>query len=477
MAKTVQKRQPKQPAAAVQTTPAQSVETSEKAGPGRKPLPVDYENLPVAGKNFSRAADFERFLSGYPDSPGVMGYVYRVRPKIDFGLIGRSETNIYETPDREKLTAAYIAANWGRGRYSVRLCDGNRPSGHQQVSKSRVDLEDCEKPPVYDIRTLVLSEPENLDEVNRQIQSGVLVRDASGVPRVRTNADGSIAQPAGFFAGGAAPAAGEGLVEKLLVTFMGKLIESPHDRMKETFEMAKMLQPATPAYTLEQMADLVAQRLSNGTGVAARDPFAAWEKVEAFAARFRPAAGETISRGIEGAGARSLISEITDLVSGLAKAIPAVLQGYEYLQRQRAAAAARGPVIVPFNQNATAGAPPATPAKEEQTMLPLPERIADVSLIGFQKMKEGMKGIDYASWVFNWYPGGREVFTFLEPGGADGFIKLVKDHPAAAPLLADSVIADQLHAFLADFFDYDAAPDDEGDASNGGEASGASAVA
>jgi hypothetical protein len=468
MAKTGSKN--RIPEQAGSSTPA------KKTGRPRKPLP-DYG---IFNHTFGRSEDFAAFLSGYPPSTGLMAYVYRLRPRIDFGLIGRDETNILETPHIDQMTAGYIASQFGRGKYQLRLTDSNRPQHQRQICKTWFLLEDEEKAPVYDIRTLVLSAQDNTDEVNRQIQLGALVRDQNGTPRLRTASDG----PGGgviYMNGSQPPQNGtsdmDGLIKTAFATLLTRMTETPGERFSNTIEMAKLLQPAQPA-GVDQIAERVAEKLGV-TGAGKSDPFLVWERVEGFVSKVR---GDGNGAAAANGGGGGIIRDIAALMAAATQFLPTAVNTFEYVRQQRGriqisvapphvppGAAAPG---MPFQPAAAAAAPqmPVTaqqPQGQEQ-LAPLHERIATVAMIGYGEMIRGIRGLDFASWVCNYYPGGREVFAFLDPNGTDGFLRLMQGNPAAAPVLADAGQLSQLRAFLDEFFSYDGGPDNGVSSSGGG---------
>jgi hypothetical protein len=418
----------------------------------KKERTFDYSRYRIAMHN---PADFQAYLQGYPDTTGLMAYVYRLQPKIDFMLIGRSETNIYETRHFNEMTTDFMLSKFGRGRYMLKLNDANRPKGQGEVVRTWFKLDDEEKPAVYDIRTLVLGSPENIDEINRQVAAGVLVRDASGAPRVRTDADG---HPVAPLVNGAAGGdlLGRDFIGQVLLKLVTQGVESPADRIKQSIEIAKLLTPPAPPavaaatiYTPEQMADLVAARLTIANG-GASDPFKGWEKIEQFLDKVRgpSAAGPAPAAG-------GMFSEFGEFLKGAAAALPVIINTVEYMRQRRAQDA----VVVPAGANARvmhngtgAGSPMAT----------LADRIAEVANIGFDRMRAGVSGWDFAAWVCIHHPGGLEVYRFLEPNGVPGVLGLAAMNPQTAPIISDPAQRQQIEVFLESFFDYD--PDPSGDA-------------
>lgn len=414
------------------------------------------------------AEDFQSYLRGYPDTTGLMAYLYRLVPKIDFMLIGRSENNIYETANFAEMTGEFIASKFGRGEYMLKLNDANRPNGQKEVARTWFRLTEEEKAPVYDIRTLLLGHPENVDEVNRQVAAGVLTRGPDGSPRIRVDADGQpVAAPTPV--NGSADLIGRDVMGQVIMKLITQGVESPGERLKQSIEIAKLLAPPPPAaagqptYSTDQIADLVAAKLAANGG--SNDPFRGWERIEAFLEKTGGRGGAAAApASTNGAGGpSSLIGEIGELLKGAAAVIPLVMQGLDYMRRARGAAG--GPPVVgpvaPPAANGNGDGHYAGGGGGEQTMMPLAQRIADVATLGFQKMNEGVKGWDFAAYVCIHYPGGLEVFRFLEPNGPAGVLGLAAMNPATASVVSNPDTRAQVEAFLVDFFDYDsaAAPD------------------
>lgn len=88
----------------------------------------------------------------------------------------------------------------------------------------------------------------------------------------------------------------------------------------------------------------------------------------------------------------------------------------------------------------------------------LDQRIEEIAQLGFARMEQKVNGWDYAAWVCNFHPGGREIFLMLEPGGPAAVMGLAAMNPATAPLLRDAAKRAQIESFLTDFFSFDASP-------------------
>jgi hypothetical protein len=410
----------------------------------RQPRVFDYSRYRVTIQN---PDEFQRYLSGYPNKTGLMAYVYRLVPKIDLSLIGRETTNILETAEFHKVTPAAIAEDFGRGKYMVTLNDSNRPKGEKEVCKGIYRLEDEAKPPVYDIRTLLLNHPDNMDEVNRLIATGVLVRDAgNGSPKLKTEADRDPVPVASNGNGG-----GELLSRDVLGQVLLKIIaagtQSPDAAVKQALDIAKFLQPPASAQsqlTVDQIAELVSARLERTLGKANSDGdlFQAYERVGSFIEKVRgPSTAVTV-----GEGASGWTAVLGMLLERVDRWAPQIIQAVQLRSQQPPPRqnGHRRPAAVPNAQQ---------PAEQEQVTLG--DRIVQIASLGFQKMNEGVNGFDYAAFVCNYQPGGLEVYRLLEPQGPAGVMGLAAMNPQTAPFLTEPAKRAQVEAFLSDFFSFD----------------------
>ena len=75
---------------------------------------------------------------------------------------------------------------------------------------------------------------------------------------------------------------------QIVLALVNRGSANPHDTVKDTIEIARMLQPAQPAFDLEAVVERVAARMGGRVLVAAIDPFANYERVEQFMQRFIP---------------------------------------------------------------------------------------------------------------------------------------------------------------------------------------------
>jgi hypothetical protein len=428
---------------------------AESAPPTPRPKAktADYSKFRQTLRQFD---DFARYLAGYPDKRGLLGYLYRLTPKIDNSLIGKADSSIRKL-DVGEMTVEFVQSNFGRGKYMLKLTDANRVKGENEVVKTFIDCVDPDFPSVYDPRALLLGDPENADEIARLLQSGVLVRDGStGAPRIRTEADSGSGAPLDSRAAGAGELLSRDMIGQLIIKLVDRGAQSPGDSLKQSIEIAKLLQgaapPVAPAFSVEQLADLVAARMGGGRVDQSADMFTNYERMEGFLAKFR---GPPAVAAVEGGGF-NWAAQLPGILQGLVQVIPML----------KTLGGPRVPVAVP------AQAPPAAHQNgAAQPVQPtMGERIAEVAALAFGKMGEGVNGFDFAAWLCAWHPGGLEVYQYLEPHGAAGVVGLLAMHPAGAGLLGDAAQRAKLESFLADFFTYDT--------SEGGEPEpgGASAV-
>jgi hypothetical protein len=397
---------------------------------------------------------FAQYLAGYPNKSGLQLYIYRLSPKIDFGLISQREHTIRKVFEIGQMNAEWVTREFGRGKYQFKLNDKMRDKGETEVCNMVFEVTDPERPPVYDPRTLCLGAPENIDEVNRLIETGALLRDPSGNPRVRTERDGP-AQTAPSSITGSAPVSQElisrDLMSQVFISLVNKAMSDPAKAMEQTIEVARLLRPdvpAAPALTIDQIVEVIDRRL--GRTAAAADPFAGWERVEALLAKARGAVGTAVSA----ATSDSVLSGISEVLKGAAVVIPQVISGLDFLQKQRAK------LVVSINGNgegapAAGGAPEGVRMESSPPAMSLADRIAEIAQMAFMKMNEGTSGFDFAAYICQWHDGGLDVYRFLEPHGTVGVIGLLTMNPQAAPILADPAKRAQLEAFLDEFFTYD----------------------
>lgn len=392
--------------------------------------------------------EFMEFMRNYPNPQGVTLYLYRLKPKIDLSLIGLEETNIQKGPiaDLALWSPEAVAEKFGRGQYNARVTDSNRPEGQKQVIQTcQYKLFDVEKPPIYDVRTLVLGHAENIDEVNRLITAGVLVRDSAGSPRLRTAGDTPVASAAPA----AAPAGdmnATNLLYQIAVEAFKNSRQSPSEAVKDVIGIAQLLrpEPAPQQPSIDQIADAVVARLGGAPRGAAADPFAQWERVQSFIDRAAgvAVAGVAAANPAAAAGGEAGASwapHLASIISEVRSFWPEILSGLRMLRSERAQQPA------PVQQNGAL------------EMLPMNQRIESIFKTGFECMQKGIAGDQFASWLClsGQFPGGLEAFNFLKPGGAPGLITLAATDPHGAQIVNDAVVRPQLDIFLASFFSFD----------------------
>ena len=314
--------------------------TSEEKRLSHKVQTIDYSR---AKNVFQKPADFYVYLAGYPDKAGLLGSLYRLKPRIDLSLIGVEETAIMQTSLEAEMTEEHVGAVFGRGLYMMCLTDANRPKGQTEVAKTWFDCASAPKTPQYDPRTLLLGEPKNLDEINRLLNAGVLVRDgATGAPRLRTAADGApISTPPAGPAQPAAPASPFGQIDlgAVLVSLIDRGSRNPHETVKDTIEVAKLLSP--PAQDIETIVERVVTRLGGAkNGGPREDAFAAYERIDGFLTRFgaKPATGIVETGPVtKENGARSWLPHLPAVLSEARLLIPELMAGLRELRAERGA--------------------------------------------------------------------------------------------------------------------------------------------
>jgi hypothetical protein len=420
--------------------PGSRNKTSEEKRLSGKEKVFDYARYK---QTFQKPADFYLYLAGYPDKTGLLGYVYRLRPRIDLSLIGIEETYIHTTTVETEMTEEFIAEQFGRGFYMLVLNDANRPKGQTEVCKTWFDCGTAQKAPQYDPRTLCLGEPKNLDEINRLLNAGILVRDSStSPPRVRTNSDG--APPAAAVApahNGAGDPFARVDMGAVLLSLINRGSANPHDTVKDTIEIARMLQPVTPPLDVETIVERVVARLGGKAKGEGRefDAFATYERMEGFLSKFRGPAAAASAAAVDSGD-----SWAPHLKGIFAEARGLLAEGFAAFRELKE------------NGDGAINVTPQQNGGHPQPMMKMEQRIEQVFRLGYQKMQEGVTGFDYAAWVCSFHPGGLEVYKTLEPTGAVGLIALAAMNPQARVVVNDPQIRPQLEVFLTDFFSFDA---------------------
>jgi len=418
-----------------------------------EPVVFDY-SVESYDLTFQKNEDFYRYLAGYPDKTGLLAYIYRIRPKIDLSLIGQDETAILKTEKEDQMTAQFVGEEFGRGYYMCCLNDANRPKGRKELCKTFFDCGTVPKPPQYDPRTLCLAEPKNQDEIQRLLNSGILVRDrVTGQARVRTAEDGTPPPPAAPAptVSQAAPFGNE-LVGQIVLAAMKGIGQSPHDVVRDTIDMAKLITPPPqPAVDVEAVVERVVSRVMKGSRSV--DPIDELERLQTWAGRVRGLLGlpsDAAPVAANGEAGSSWAPHLAGIFSEFRQTLPELIAGVRALRAEYSAAP----------QNPTNGGNAALPLTIEQ-------RIEQVCIMGFQRMKEGVQGFDFAAYICAFHPGGLEVYRELEQVGTVGVIALAAMRPATRAVVNDPKIRPQLEAFLNDFFSYD--PDGGGGAAGADE--------
>lgn len=394
---------------------------------------IDYTRV---DNKFNRPEEFAVYVAGYPDKTGIMASLYRQQPKIDVTLIGLEEFSIHKTIDEAEMSKEWIGDNFGRGKYMLMLSDSNRPHGQKEVATTFFDITAHPKPPVYDPRTLVLSEPKNLDEVNRQVNAGVMVRDRNGQARFRTHEDGPVASPVAMPQQRTSDVLGEKLMEKLVSRALGDGMDA-NNQMSHVIEVAKLLQqqqPQQPSVTAQQVAEIVTQTLERGTR-GNGDMFENYEKMETFVKKFSPAGGAVIPSG---EGLAQTWGTVRLILGDVITALPQVLQGLAHLQSVRNQERRRPHPMRRVNTPpaVAAGEQPQGPQQPPQALMTLQERAVEVVTMGFDALARGTSGRDFASFLFYFHPGGDEILELLaSQGGTQAVMGLIAMSPEMAKLV------------------------------------------
>lgn len=121
--------------------------------------------------------------SAHPDR--VLGYVYRVWPKIDRTKAGLEPDNnkyidkIHKAPGADPLDwKREMLHRYGTGSYKLVLTDGLRSKSLCQTVIPSKDLDDDEYPPVLDLSELDMNHPENQSYIRQLEVKGVLAKES-----------------------------------------------------------------------------------------------------------------------------------------------------------------------------------------------------------------------------------------------------------------------------------------------------------
>lgn len=438
------------------------VNLDQKKGRGRPPgsrarppgqsrtEPWDYT---LFRRSITRPDDFMDYMRGYPGPEGVTLFLYRVLPKIDLSLIGLRESNIQKGgySDLSLFSFEAVSEKWGNGTYNIRVADGNRPEGQKEVVKSCPYKISDAGAPVYDIRTLVLGNQENIDEVNRQIAAGVLIRAADGFPRLRTEVDN-------VASGGPAPAGGGGvplndLVTKVMAGVIEKATTSPKDQLAQSIELARMLTP--PVVDIEAAIDRSLSRLGIKGGNTLESEIDTYDRVARLLKRLTPGGGDSPTV-VNGVVEESWAPHLTGIISEVRAFLPELISAWGQLTGGR-----NNPVMAqqapPQTPPPTSGVqtPPAPGTQAGAQPMTLEQKIEEVFTLGLHQLQQGGAGFDFATWVCSFYPGGLEVYKYLDPHGTAGVMALLSMHPRGRAIANDAELRPKLEKFLDDFFEFD----------------------
>lgn len=396
-------------------------------------------------QSFQKPADFYRYLEGYPNKEGLLISAFRLRPRIDHSLIGIDQSAILQTADPALVTEEAMGESYGRGAYMLKLNDANRVRGQQECCRTWLELWEVEKPPQYDPRTLCLGEAKNQDEITRLLNAGVLVRDTHGAPRLRGENDPSpVPLPAPNGNGHQNNELfGRDVVGQIVLAALNRSTQSPHDAVKDTIEVARMIQPQQPAVDLAALEERLFARL-NGGAVPIDDDFRRYERMEAFLNKFRgPAdAVATVAAAASDAGSNpaAWVPHIPGILAQVRAMIPEITGALQSFR-----------VTGPSGQTMLEG----HKVQQQRKPMTMEQRIEVIARDGFQRMNEGLSGFDYAAYVCGFVDGGLEVYKFLEPTGVAGLVALVAMNPATRGMATDPTLRAQLENFLASFFSFD----------------------
>jgi len=355
-------------------------------------------------------------------------------------LIGQGESSIYKTSNPAEMNGQFVASKFGRGKYMLKLSDANKPNGQQQSCTTWFLVDDPDLTPIYDVRTLKLSDPQNQDEIQRLLQLGMLVMDGTtGAPRLKKESDDTIPSVAthnGNGNGTQTELISKDMLGQVLMKVITAGTQTADSNFKQALDIAKLIRPeSTPQLNVEQIAELVAAKMQRTTTLTTPngDMFETYEKMETFIQKVRgPAAALT------GDGSSGWVSVVRELIG----AVPMVMAGLQQLQD------ARNNGRQPVQRRSQQAPPSAAPAE-----LTLPQRIEQIAVMGFEKMREGVSGVDFASYVYYFVDGGSEVFDLLsQQGGTQAVISLAAMSPKAGVFVRDNRAGVQ--EFLDQFFSF-----------------------
>ncbi len=444
--------------------------------PKKSPPAIDYS---ATRQTFQKSEAFERYLAGYPDASGLLAYVYRLKPKIDLSLIGIRDSYIMKIANPGQMNRAWLASEKGRGHYMLTLTDANREKGQQQLCKTWFEIDDPEVgPPVYDPRTLLLAEPENSDEINRQVNAGVFVRDAMGSPVLKGNGAPSVPPPNPNPPQNGA-AVNSQITDNVTGLLLGKLIDraipalapqapqSFAEQLTQAFEIAdrlKVAAPSLPLPTVDEIAAKLEERLKAANPPAAPvDPVkAAMESIET-AQKFQELMEKISGKNGTGAGRSHWYDKLPDIFEGAKQLIPEVVRGVQNVRSMYRGAGENGQLPVNgvsrpsegpgahFGGNGTVDAPLVETA--------LPDGLGELLKFGLDQFLAGVSGFATAVFLVGARPGGLEVFRKVESLGADSCLSLLGMVAAGRAILGNPAQKAAVKVWLEDFISFD--PDEE----------------
>jgi hypothetical protein len=457
---------------------------------GPKPKPFDYARYRVA---FRDADVFAGWLAGYPDLSAVICYFYRLTPKIDLSRVGARDNYIFKSVNPAEWTPDFVARRWGRGHFLLKVNDANAPTGQQERARVWFLVDDPDLLPVYDPRALLLGDPDNADEIARLLACGVLVRDAeTGAVRVKTEA---VPMAAGQAAGvGAVPVPAPVVASPFLDQAMGNQVimklldralpsatpQTASDVLEQSFQIADRFNGARGPQSIESIVEAVVLRLRPAVpAVALSTELETFERVSALLEKV--GAGRALDTATAAGAVPGWAAVLLPFLESAIKPLVPVIVGYFARPAVPAVPAAGGVLVsmpsprpVASAASAVGSAAPAYPVFLPVDA-PLMDRVVQVAGLALAKQAEGVTGFAFASWMTAFYPGGKELYEFLEArGGRIGAMGLLQMVPSLASQL-DEARKLALEAWFDDLFTFDASiyepvVDDEPGESEGGAA-------
>ena len=377
---------------------------------------------------------------------GMKMYVYRLWPVID-----RKEKEHFLSKLQEPCAEDFLLSTFGSGKYYLRL---NNKQGNT-IASHTVSVYNQQHPPRVNPEEVVVSDPEN----DRYFKTW-------GKPQPATLGDSSSAVAdlarMALNEGNRRPSLDPqilGLWEKTNAerdNLAQRLVEmaqkqppasavEPITMLREMLGVMREIQPPVPpAASIDQIADAVATRLGVvGRGAGGGDPFSHWEKVQAFLERaggVAPAVNpEGPGGGVAGDVSSSWAPHIANIISEARAFVPELMQAWFAVR--------------------SSSAPAAVPDDGALEILPLDKRIETIFKAGFESMRRGVTGQQFAQWLClsGEMPGGLEAFNILKPAGAGGLVAMAATNPLGAQIVNDAGVRPQLDRFLADFFSFNPA--------------------